>query len=100
PIPDFKALHSAHDAQLALRKEHIVPIVPLSKELPTEARARERAKWDQKVRERELEMEREREEQRKAREIEQEKEIRELRRKAIPRAHEVPEWYKDAPKRQ
>lgn len=52
------------------------------------------------MKERERELEREREERRQQREEEEERETKELRRKAIPKAHEVPEWYRDAPRRQ
>ncbi|GLB43754.1 putative targeting protein for Xklp2 (TPX2) [Lyophyllum shimeji] len=77
-VPDFKTLHALHDAELAL--------------------PREREKFDEHVREKERELEREREQKRREREELEEREIRELRKKAVPRAHEVPEWYKDAPR--
>ncbi|GLB45941.1 putative targeting protein for Xklp2 (TPX2) [Lyophyllum shimeji] len=97
-VPDFKTLHALHDAELALRKENIAPVIPLPRELNTEWRAREREKFDEHVREKERELEREREQKRREREELEEREIRELRKKAVPRAHEVPEWYKDAPR--
>jgi hypothetical protein len=36
---------------------------------------------------------------RREREAEEERELREMRRRAVPRAHEVPEWYREAPKK-
>lgn len=99
PVPDFKALHAAQEARQALRREQYTPVVPLRIELNTDGRAKEREKFDQMMREKEMEMERAMEERRREREAEEENEIRELRKKAIPRAHEVPEWYKEAPKK-
>ncbi|KAG5644974.1 hypothetical protein DXG03_007346 [Asterophora parasitica] len=98
-VPDFKTLHAQHDAEVAQRKENIVPVVPLPLELNTDGRAREREKFDEQVREKERELERAMEERRREREENEEREIRELRKKAIPKAHEVPEWYKEAPKK-
>ncbi|KAF8890097.1 hypothetical protein BD779DRAFT_1671460 [Infundibulicybe gibba] len=99
PVPDFKTLHAAQEADLALRKENILPIIPRPVELNTDSRAREREKFDKMMREKQLELERAMEARRQeAMEIE-EREVRELRKKAIPRAHEVPEWYKEAPRR-
>ncbi|KAF8079325.1 hypothetical protein FPV67DRAFT_1663968 [Lyophyllum atratum] len=98
-VPDFKTLHALHEAELALRKENIVPVIPLPLELNTDWRARERGKFDEHVREKEREMEEATEQRRREREENEEREIRELRKKAIPRAHDVPEWYRDAPRR-
>ncbi|KAH7914565.1 hypothetical protein BJ138DRAFT_368512 [Hygrophoropsis aurantiaca] len=100
PVPDFKALHLAHQATLASRKPVVVPIIPSAPfELSTEQRAREREKFDDMVRRKEEEIERIKAERRRQQEEEEEREIKELRRKAIPKAHEVPEWYADMPKR-
>ena len=49
--------------------------------------------------EREREAERAADEARRQRELEEEAEIRELRRRAVPKANEVPEWYAFAPKK-
>lgn len=98
-IPDFKAIHAAQEAELALRRrEHVAPVVPLPIELSTETRAKERAKFDERIREKEREMEIVMEMRKRQREEEEEREIKELRKKAVPRAHEVPEWYREAPK--
>jgi hypothetical protein len=98
-IPDFKALHEAHQATLAGRK-HVVPIVPPPPVmLNTEIRAREREKFDEMVRIKEEDIERAKEECRRQQEAEEEKEIRELRRRAVPKANEIPDWYADMPKR-
>ncbi|KAG1783367.1 hypothetical protein EV702DRAFT_256054 [Suillus placidus] len=100
PVPDFKVLHEAHQASLAWRKEHVVPIVPAPpKLLSTEIRAREREKFDQMVRTKEEEIQRAKEERRRQRDAEEEREIKELRKRAIPKANEIPEWYADMPKK-
>jgi len=98
-IPDFKALHAAHNAELALRKENIRPTIPLPIRWETDERVKERQKFDEMMREKEREQERLMEVRRREQEEQEEKEVRELRKKAVPKAHEVPEWYKEAPKR-
>lgn len=99
-VPDFKSLHEAHQASLAWRKEHVVPIVPAAPiVLCTELRAREREKFDEMVRIKEEEIERAKEERRRQRDAEEEREMKELRKRAIPKANEIPEWYADMPKR-
>ncbi|KAJ7856492.1 hypothetical protein B0H14DRAFT_3448420 [Mycena olivaceomarginata] len=82
-IPDFKAMHASQAAQNALRRSQFAPTVPVPIAFSTDARAKERERFDEKEREKE-----------------EAREIRELRRRAIPTAHEVPEWYKEAPRRQ
>lgn len=99
PVPDFKTLHAQQEAELALRKENIHPVLPLPIQFTTDSRMKEREKFDQRVKEKEREMERAMEQRRKEREENEEREVRELRKKAIPRAHEVPDWYREAPKR-
>ena len=98
-IPDFKAMHAAQEAELALRKENIHPVVPLSIHWETDYRLKERQKFDEKMREKGREQERRLTLRRKEREEQEEREVRELRKKAVPKAHEVPEWYKEAPKK-
>jgi len=99
-IPDFKALHAAElQASLAFRQAHVTPTIPVTPELNTEFRARERQKFDELMRRKTEEMERVKDERRKAREEEEEREVKELRKKAIPKANDVPEWYADAPRR-
>ncbi|KAF8167217.1 hypothetical protein B0H34DRAFT_680868 [Crassisporium funariophilum] len=98
-IPDFKALHAAQEAKLALRKENITPVVSLPIRWETDLRVKERQKFDERMREKEREQERLMEVKRSEREEQEERELRELRKKAIPKAHEVPEWYKEAPKK-
>lgn len=99
PIPDFKALHAAQDAQLALRREHIKPVVPLLVEFSTDGRAKERQKFDEKIKEKEKELALATEQRRREREEEEAREVKELRKKAVPKAHEVPDWYKEAPRK-
>ena len=57
------------------------------------------AERDRALRAREAELERQREEQRQLAALQEEEEVRELRRRAVPKANEVPEWYAHAPKR-
>lgn len=99
PVPDFKALHALHEAELALRKENIAPTIPIPIEFKTVERVREREKFDEHIREKERELARVMEQRRREKEEEEEREVRELRKRAIPKAHEVPEWYKEAPKK-
>ncbi|KAI0640124.1 hypothetical protein C8Q77DRAFT_1084800 [Trametes polyzona] len=99
PIPDFKTLHALQESVLAQRKAEITPVVPLPIELSTEARARERERFEEARRAREAELERQREERRRQQELEEEREIKELRKRAVPKANEVPEWYAFAPKK-
>ena len=40
-----------------------------------------------------------REAMKREKELQEDRELRELRKKAVPKAHDVPEWYKDAPKK-
>ncbi|OCH95724.1 hypothetical protein OBBRIDRAFT_719947 [Obba rivulosa] len=98
-IPDFKALHAAQESLLTARKEQIVPVVPKPMSFHTDARAREREKFEEARREREKEIERQMEERRRLRELEEEQEIKELRRRAVPKANAIPDWYADAPKK-
>lgn len=86
-------------ASVAFRKEHIAPTIPVTPDLNTKYRAKEREKFDELMRSKEEEMEHVREEKRKQQEVEDEKEMREIRKRAIPKAHDVPDWYASAPKR-
>ena len=99
PIPDFKALHAAHESVLAQRRAEVHPTVPVGFAFATDTRAAEREKFEEQRRARELELERQAEERRRQRELQEEAEIRELRRRAVPKANEVPEWYAFAPKK-
>lgn len=99
PIPDFKAIHAAQEATLAARREQIVPIMPAPIEFHTDVRAEERQKFETARRAKEEEAERQAEERRRLQALEEEQEIRELRKRAVPRANPVPEWYADAPRR-
>lgn len=100
PVPDFAALHAAHAASLAAHKAAAVhPVVPEAFEMRLESRAREREAFEEARRQRELEAQRAAEERRKEREEEEEREYLEARRRAVPKANVVPDWYRDAPKR-
>jgi hypothetical protein len=99
PPPDFKAQHSLLASSRARKKENVAPTLPVSFELHTDVRAKERERFNEMVKEKEKEMELEREAKRREREEQEEQEVRELRRRTVPRANMVPEWYKDAPRR-
>ena len=102
PVPDFKALHALQASVLAQQRERraeVHPTVPVAFGLATETRAAERERFEEARRAREREAERLAEERRLEREREEEAEIRELRRRAVPKANEVPEWYALAPKK-
>lgn len=98
PPPNFKAIHAALDVSIAQRKENIHPTVPLSMQWETDLRMQERRKFDAKVKEREREKEKEEEMRRILCEAEEEREIKELRKRLVVKAHEVPEWYSKMPK--
>lgn len=76
-----------------------MPIVPVPIEFHTDLRAEERQKYEAARREREEEAERQAEERRRLQALEEEQEVRELRKRAIPKANPIPDWYADAPKR-
>ena len=73
--------------------------MPVTPALKTKSRAEERERFDEMIRRREEEMDRIKEEKRKAMEEAEEIEVKELRKRTIPKAHEVPKWYEDAPKK-
>lgn len=98
-VPDFKTSHAAQDALLTSIKEQIAPVVPLPIEMHTDARARERSKFNERIREKEAEMERALEERKRQQMEAEDRETRELRKKTVLKAHAVPDWYKDAPRR-
>ncbi|KAM5539985.1 hypothetical protein V8D89_006488 [Ganoderma adspersum] len=99
PIPDFKALHAAHESTMAQWRAEVHRTVPVGFDFATDARAQDRERYDEARRARERELEQQAEERRRQRELEEEAEVRELRRRAVPKANEVPEWYALAPKR-
>ncbi|PIL31312.1 hypothetical protein GSI_06010 [Ganoderma sinense ZZ0214-1] len=98
-IPDFKALHAAHESTMAQRRADVHRTVPVGFDFATDARAQDRNRFEEGRRARERELEQQAEERRRQRELEEEAEVRELRRRAVPKANEVPEWYALAPKR-
>lgn len=99
PIPDFKAMHAAHDAQMASRRVRVEPVVPRPMEFYSDLRAQERRRFEDRIREKERDAQLAQELKRKEREAQEAKEIMELRKKSVPKAHEVPDWYKDVPQR-
>ena len=102
PIPDFRALHAAHEATAEVRRRELTQMtvtVPVTPHFSTQQRAIEREKFEEARRAREIEIERQLAEMRRAREEEEEREWRAARKLTIPRANAIPEWYADAPKR-
>jgi hypothetical protein len=74
-------------------------IVPEEFRFSTEQRAKERGRFDEAVRVKQEERERQLEEERAVKAVEDEREIKELRKRTIPKAHAVPEWYAGMPRR-
>ena len=74
-------------------------IVPEEFKFSTEQRAKERGKFDLAVRVKQGERERQEEEERAARAVEEEREIKEMRKRTVPKANCIPEWYAAMPKR-
>lgn len=98
PIPDFAAMHAAQAE--ASRNRRVVPVLPTAAPvLTTMARAKDREKFDAERREREKAIEQQLQIREREREEQEEREYREARKRTVPKAHEVPEWYKDLRKR-
>jgi hypothetical protein len=96
-VPDFASLHAAHDAAVtAARSAAVKPVVPVPFNLRLGERAKERDAFERARQERETRLA---EDQRREQEAAEEEWHREARRRAVPRAHAVPDWYKDLPKR-
>jgi hypothetical protein len=74
-------------------------IVPEEFRFTTEQRAKEREKFDEAVRVKQEGKEKVLEEGRAAKAVEEEREMREMRKRAVPKANTVPEWYATMPKR-
>lgn len=74
-------------------------IIPEAFRFSTEQRARERERFDEAVRVKQKEKEQRLEEDRAAKAVEEERGIREMRKRAVPKANTVPGWYATMPKR-
>jgi len=74
-------------------------IVPEAFTFSTEQRAKDREKFDEAVRVKQEEKERRLEEDRAARAVEEGREVREMRKRAVPKANIVPGWYATMPRR-
>ena len=74
-------------------------IVPEGFRFSTEQRAKEREEFDRGVRVKQEEKERRLEEERAAKAVEEEQEMKEMRKRAVPKASGIPEWYAAMPKR-
>jgi hypothetical protein len=73
--------------------------VPQGPSLSTAVRAQERAKFDEALKERDRVLEQLKLERQREKELEEESERRELRKKTDVKANAVPDWYADAPKK-
>jgi len=80
-------------------KRRMPLIVPEAFRFSTEQRAKEREKFDEGVRVKQKEKERQLEEDRAAKVVEEGREMKEMRRRAVPKANTIPEWYATMPKR-
>ncbi|CUA71700.1 Proteoglycan 4 [Rhizoctonia solani] len=111
PMPDFAAAHAAAEAaNLARRQRAQEAFLAAQAELEscrhskhtiggeTARRAAERAVFDAAMKVKEAEAERIRNEQRKLDAEKQAAEIREMRRRMVPKANPVPDFYKYAPR--
>ena len=74
-------------------------IVPGEFRFSTEQRARERERFEEGVRVKQREKEQQLEQERAARAVEEEREIKEMRKRAVPKANSIPEWYASMPRR-
>ena len=80
-------------------KRRMPLIVPETFRFSTEQRAKDREKFDEVVRVKQREKERQSEEDRAAKAVEEEREVKEMRKRAVPKANSVPGWYATMPKR-
>lgn len=109
--PDFEARKQAWEARSSTTSSNASQNGTIRKKrpalvLPTEApvlttmiRAKEREKFDAERREREKAMEIQRQIRERERAEQEEREYREARKRTVIRANEIPEWYKDVPRR-
>ncbi|KLO07126.1 hypothetical protein SCHPADRAFT_837070, partial [Schizopora paradoxa] len=95
----FNSLRSVHEPTKSSRRQQIVPTIPVTPHFSTEARIAERHKFEEARKARELEIEKQAEERRRVQEEEEEREWREQRKRAIPKANPVPDWYTDIPRK-
>ena len=96
-MPDFAAMHA--QAAQAGSKRAVVPVLPTeAPALTTMVRARERERFEEERRARERAVERLRAERERERATQDEEAYRAARKRTVPRAHEVPGWYKDVPR--
>ena len=98
PLPNFKGLHAAQKAELEnmekRRKESVrPPTKPIEPRFTVDVRLAERERFDKVRREREKEAERIKGEREREMREREEKEWREARKRSVPRANAVPEWY-------
>lgn len=87
----------ASASTFSFHTDHQKPAMPFF--FCTEQRAKEREKFDAMMKRKEEEMQRLKEERRRQEAEEEALVIRELRRKAVPKANDIPEWYADMPKK-
>ena len=99
-IPNFAVMHAAEEARVAAVRGKGRVTRGVGPVLSTDRRAREREAFDAQVRKKEQELEALREQRRLEEEAAEAEAIAELRRRAVPRANSVPEWYCSRPKKE
>ena len=103
PIPDFKSVHAAQSTLIsdmaARRRGMIKPTVPVTPHFSTDQRLAEREKFEQARRAREEELERQLAAEQRLREEEEERAYQEARKRTVPRANPIPDWYSNVPKK-
>ena len=99
PIPDFKMLHAQIGASQAHRKENVHPATAQPFHWATDQRIKQRREFDDMVKEKVRQRELLEEQKRKEMEEEEERGVRELRKRLVPKANVVPEWYKGVPRK-
>ena len=90
---------SGSNASSMSRSKRAPLIVPEGFKFSTEERAKERGRFDEAVRVKQKEKERRSEEERAAKAVEEERGIKEMRRRAVPKANTIPGWYATMPRR-
>jgi hypothetical protein len=94
-----KVDHESGSTEVSQSASRRAPVMPSAFSFSTEARAKERGRFDEQMRIKQQELERQLEERRRERLLQEEKEVKELRKRAVPKANRVPEWYATMPKR-
>ena len=94
-----KTRSNSYATSMGRSKTRTPLIVPGEFRFSTEQRARDRERFEEGVRVKQKEREDQLEHDRAARAVAEEREIKEMRRRAVPKANAVPGWYATMPKR-